>query len=684
MLWTRWTILYGTPAALALLTVWSAVQARASRATKEVAEIVVASGEAGRPSLNPYEQATEAGHEITGLIHEPLLRIDAQGRITRGIAERWFWSQTVSYWFAQEKFATQAAEKLRKLDPAQWSRWRLTLAEAAGNELRLVFSEPDPRAGARVMETISPLGPLPVETLRVELNEPAQQHHAYFMQNAVEREQIKDVWFDGPNAYEAQVSGEALRLFEELSLYYQNRPNLGAKVRLVAKQPMLARSALELQLREGVKFHDGTPVTAVDVARTLRLITEQPWPVPGRDALRRIHMMDSKEPLSLRMTFRETYAPLPAAFIGLPVLPAAWIEKHRAALAQDAAFEVNPPPGTGPYKLERQADDRVVLTAARVRPDDRRSRVHFMFGRSPGNIRIGFAMNSVDVFWPGLASIGGLSTDARVALQAETPRNRLLVLWNCRKAPLDNVVVRRALGESVDRQALLKDLLKDQGQIHEGIYRPDLWFGKARDVAPARPLEARKALYELGWTKDAQNRLVKGTELFRLELLTVAGNAERMTLARRLADAWEANGIEVTVTAVSWEEMLGKRLPEHKFDAVLLGLDYDVSWDQSPFWHSSQAARGLNYAGVSDIPLDAMLDSLRVEPDLDRIATLAQQVEERVLALQPYLPLFSGANVIAVRKDALGAGSGTGGDGLRTRLTAEAPARAPAEEGTPR
>ncbi len=660
MLWTRW-IIYGLPLALGAVVVWSAGQARTARVVKGQSELVVASGEPVRPTLNPCRAQTDAARELMGLLHEPLLRVDAQGNLARGLAERWSWSQTVSFWFAQEKYALQAADKLSKLDATQRARWHLTLADVVGNELRLYFSAPHPQTGARVMESLAEFGPLPVETVRVELEEPAQGHHQFFMQNAVEREQIKDVWFDGPNAYELQVSGEALRLFEELSLYYQNQPQLRAKVRLVGKRPLLTQSRLELQIREGATFHDGTPVTSADVVRTLRLVADSTFPVPGRDALRRVHSMESQDARSLRMTFREPYGALPAALVDLPVLPAPWIERHGRDALKDETYDLDPPPGTGKYRLAEVEDHRLLLARVDAAAGERGRHVQFVFGRTPGNIRAGFAMKAVDAFWPAPSSLATLERDGRVSVQSGPIRSQLLVLWNCRRAPLNDTAVREALGLMVDREALMESASGGAGVVQDGIYRPGMWYARPRPATPPDPARARQMLYERGWTTDGQEHFVKGTGRLRIELLTAAGNPERLDVARRLAEAWEEQGVEVVVTEVAWEDLLGTRLPGHEFDAVLLGLDHEVSWDQSPFWHSTQAARGLNYTGISNPALDGALDALRVETDLGRIQALAEQVEARVADLHPFLPLFSSARHLAVRKEAL---SGVAGEAL--------------------
>jgi ABC-type transport system substrate-binding protein len=129
-------------------------------------------------------------------------------------------------------------------------------------------------------------------------------------------------------------------------------------------------------------------------------------------------------------------------------------------------------------------------------------------------------------------------------------------------------------------------------------------------------------------------------------------------------------GIPVTVTEVTSEELVNLRLPEHRFDAVLLGLDFETSWDQTAFWHSSQAQGGLNFAGVADSDLDEMLVSLRAEFDPDKVPELAHAVEDRLAILHPFFPLFAGTTPFAIRSELLPQSNGGPVSGLRKLLTA--------------
>jgi ABC-type transport system substrate-binding protein len=653
MLKSRWVI-FGIPLSLALLTFWSADQAGDSQRLRG-GNLVVASGELVEPSLNPYQPTGEVDRQIAALVHAPLLRVAVNGRLEGALAQSWAWTQQTSFWFANEQYAKQAVDRLHKLGPPIWTRLHLTSAEAMGNELLLRFSTAGSAGGAAVLQTIGEFGPLPVETIRVELNEPARTHHEYFLKHAVEKAQVKEVWFDGPNAYELRVSGESLRFFEELGLYYQNLPALNAKLRIVAKNPLLERPLLEMPLKPGGAFHDGTAVTSADVERTVKLVLSQPWPVPGRDVLRLIHLWDTTDPAVVRLSFRETYGPALTAFVGLPILPAKWIDEHSEALtAMKRPFLTDPPPGAGPFKLGSQAPKQIFLQNVSGRTEGGSAQgIEFRLDQSPSNIRLGFAMKRVGLFWPNSASVAAMANDPGVAVRSGNPRNRLQVLWNCRKAPLDDPRIRAILGQAVDRQALIEEFVHGQGQICEGIFQPGLWYTPELPPLPHDPLKCRQELYEMGWIKDTEGQLMKDGKPFRIELLSVAGSPERSRLASRLAEYWAELGIETVVVEVPWQDLIGQKLQTRQFDAALIGLDFELTWDQWPYWHSSQATRGMNFTGISDPGLDTLLSALRSEFEPARVPALAQAVETRLLDLKPFLPLFAGGNPVAVRRDAL-------------------------------
>jgi peptide/nickel transport system substrate-binding protein len=126
-----------------------------------------------------------------------------------------------------------------------------------------------------------------------------------------------------------------------------------------------------------------------------------------------------------------------------------------------------------------------------------------------------------------------------------------------------------------------------------------------------------------------------------------------MKIAQRLLESWKNLGIELTITSVPQDELVNRRLLQHQFDAAMLGLDFETTWDQLPYWHSSQAGGGLNFTGVADPTLDGLLEELRAEFDPDRVPLLAHDLENRIVSLHPFLSLFSVNDPMALRKEAL-------------------------------
>jgi len=648
MLWARWLI-YGIPTALVLLTWWSANQAADGRRFQRN-DIVIASSEGVLPSLNPFLPVSEVDRQISSLVHEPLLRIGEDGRIIAALAKQWNWTQRTSFWFANELFAKNAAAKLKKLTPEQWAQWHLSSAEAVGTEVRLQLSRAGAEGPTAVLQNISEFGPLPVETVRIELKEEAKSHHAFFLQNAVEGSQVKTVWFDGPQAYELSISGETVRFYEELELYYRNHPDLQAKITPLGKTPMLNRPQLEMVLREGAAFHDGTPVTGADVEATANLVVSQPWPVPSRQALRLVASWDSSAPGYVRITFRELYGPAIMAFVDFAVLPAKWIAAHADAIsAGRPVFATQPPLGAGLCSLESTTAGSIFLVH---KAGAESTRLQFLLDQPSAAVRMGFTMRAVDIFWPGPSSVQALNLEKQVTLASTTPRSRLMVMWNCRRPALQDVRTRAALGLAVDRPAMMQELLGGRGEIRDGIFQPDLWFSNDMTPKPFDPDLARLSLYEAGWIKNTEGMLMRGGQPLQLDLLTVSNNPERLKLAKKLQKAWEQIGAAVTVTEVAWEELLDRRLPLRQFDAALIGVDFETTWDQLPFWSSGQTKRGLNFSGFADAGLDTLLRALRDEFDPERVPSLANEVEERIVNGHPYLPLFSGGSTVALREGA--------------------------------
>jgi len=125
--------------------------------------------------------------------------------------------------------------------------------------------------------------------------------------------------------------------------------------------------AWRFKLREGVKFHDGTPLTADDVVfsleRALSPLSQMRTSVQGVSKARAL------DPLTVEFTMAEPNPALLQHLTQFRIMSRAWAVKHRAEKPQDYknkedAYSARHANGSGPFILKEYTHDvRVVLAA---------------------------------------------------------------------------------------------------------------------------------------------------------------------------------------------------------------------------------------------------------------------------------------------------------------------------------
>ncbi|HYF36422.1 MAG TPA: ABC transporter substrate-binding protein, partial [Prosthecobacter sp.] len=243
-----------------------------------------------------------------------------------------------------------------------------------------------------------------------------------------------------------------------------------------------------------------------------------------------------------------------------------------------------------------------------------------------------------------------LRNDKALDFEATPARNRLLVLWNSRSPVLADLRVRQALALATDRRALVADLLEGRGRLVEGVFPPGTWLNQKLSAAAPDLAQAEKLLAEAGWFRDVSGVARSAQRALDIQFLITEGNPWRRRLAEALARQWTRIGARVTVTDVNAHEWIGERLRPGRFDAALLGMDFDLHWDQRLFWHSAGIEDGMNFAGIADAQLDLLLEALAAEYDPSRVAARAREMESRLLSLHAFIPLFGDLQQVAIRR----------------------------------
>lgn len=622
------------PFAVLALASWASDQSRQMRAMR--GEGVVAMLTDPKPAMHPYAPRTEAERQIIDLVHEPLMRVGGDGTLQPALAELWRWSQDVTCWFADEKIAKQAQERLQAQigESNRWAEWRLSAVRLMANSLVLNFNDATHANTPKALEVIGDLQPQTVAFWRIECQQPLKELAASFFNSSPLAKQIRRMWFDRENVFEIVTVGPAQRLLDEFRSHLAAKVPTEVRISLMGEVSALSEPVLDLDMRQGQTWHDGTPVTAWDVKTTIEQVSRRPWLLPNREALRHIQDMEIQNGGNqLRVTFRSRYGPALCGWAGLPVLPASWWKAHEQD--DDKAFSLSPPPGAGSFRLTHL--DARTLSLTPVSTQQESPRFLFHFNASPLMTEVGLGTKTTNLVWP--ATIAGNHDDLFACLTP--PHRRLVVLWNTKSPVLADVRTREALATITDVASIIA-ALPGKHTISDGsLFPPGMWLHTKAPRVPWSAAKAKRVLAEAGWLPGVDGIGRNAGHKFEFSLLLVSGDPVVSQTAHQLATQWRELGANIRVETLASADLLAGRLASREFDAVMLEQRFEVSWDQFPWWHSSQAKPGgTNFAGIEDPQTDLLLEALATEFEPASAAERVRQLEGRLLPLQAMLPLF--------------------------------------------
>ncbi|MHA6805558.1 ABC transporter substrate-binding protein [Salinifilum ghardaiensis] len=369
-----------------------------------------------------------------------------------------------------------------------------------------------------------------------------------------------------------------------------------------------------VKLREGVRFHDGTPFDAEDVVATYRAAIDPAYASTVSSDFDVLADVEAVDPRTVRFHLTIPYAAWPSRMT-TGIVPG-------EALAGPAALENSPlntePVGTGPYKLvEWRQGDQMVWEG---NPD--------YWGGAPeiGRITVVFAEDDNTraqrlisgefdgtVLPPVLAERVG--RDGYRTVHHSTADYRAISLPNDHPVAGDRAV-RTALNLAVDREGMIKALLGGHGTpAHTPIpaimgdnHEPRARFAFDRD-------RAREVLDEAGWRAGPDGIRERDGRRARFTVLYFADRSLRRDLATAFASDARSVGIEVELAGVDTSAVEGRL----GTDGLVLGDGNPIDPDPQAYssLHSSMIGTGTynNPGRYRNAEVDAALDAARQELD---------------------------------------------------------------------
>lgn len=428
-------------------------------------------------------------------------------------------------------------------------------------------------------------------------------------------------------------------------------------------KPLLAESweisedklTYTFKIREGIKWHDGTPFTSADVVFSYKTIMNPKVDAPQlRSYYQEIRDVEAIDDYTVKFTYARPYFLALEFCGGMPIVP-----KH---IFEKGDFNTNPagrsPVGTGPFKFVKWTTGREVVLEKN--PD--------YWGEKPHINRIVFriitdssvALQVLKRQELDVASLSPIQWEKQTGspdfekhfdkFSYFTP-NYSYIGWNSRRPYFADKRVRTALAHLVNRELILDKVMYGLGAIVTNpFYINSPEYDKSIEPIPYDPAAARNLLEEAGWLDhDGDGIRDKDGVKFSFEFLIPGGSETGEKIATILKEELDGMGIDMTIRKTEWA-VFTTRLNERNFDAVTLAWSMGIESDPYQIWSSTQAESGSNFIGFKNAEADRLIETARKEFDRDKRIELYRRFSEIIHEEQPYTFLFCRKATVAVNK----------------------------------
>ena len=365
------------------------------------------------------------------------------------------------------------------------------------------------------------------------------------------------------------------------------------------------------KIRDDVKFTDGEPLTAEDVAFTINGIKN------AEAAEADLSMVDSAlatDDTTVVLTLNKPFNALLYTLAVVGIVPA-----H----AHGDDYGSNPI-GSGRYMLEQwDKGQQVILTA---NPD--------YYGNAPKMKRVvvvfmeeDAALAAVNSGQADIAFTSAIYSDQTISgyelLACKTVDSRGISLptvepgatkadgaveYPAGNAVTSDIAVRRAINYAVDREAMIENVLNGYGTPAYSVSDNMPWSSADMKIATDRN-KAKSLLEEAGWVAGSDGILEKNGTRAAFDVWYASNDSVRQALAAEFANQMKEIGIEVSIKGGSWDDLY----PNEFSSPILWGWGSNSPTEVYELNYSSGWG---NYACYESKTIDGYLDEALAQSDV--------------------------------------------------------------------
>lgn len=437
---------------------------------------------------------------------------------------------------------------------------------------------------------------------------------------------------DPANGYVGWYMREA-GVYETLFSY---SPDMDFQAELATGYEKISDTEWRVSLRQGVTFHDGTPLDADAVVFSINRVLRNNTRSSEYSFISNVTKYNDS---AITITTKTAYAPAIASLTD-PIM---------SIISPNAADINTTPDGTGPFKVAnytKAVSMGLVRNAAYWNGTANLDGVTIYYISDPMTRLLKLESGEVDVAYSiPTTEIAGLTNSSGFKVYDKATLRTYFLYINMKKAPYDDLLVRQALNYALNKTEICGTALDGIGGTPAVCVFPSMMGWSANDVAGSAaysydPQKAKELLAEAGF-KDVNGDgwLEYDNGTFVMSLKTYSTRPQLKPSAEVIASELNAVGINTKVevfTSISTDLSTGNY--EVALYAWGVAPTGDPDYITSKFFLSTGSEA--NKTGYSNAQMDAWLKAGRTSFDTAERQSYYDKVQIQALNDTPYIPVF--------------------------------------------
>jgi peptide/nickel transport system substrate-binding protein len=393
------------------------------------------------------------------------------------------------------------------------------------------------------------------------------------------------------------------------------------------------------KLRDKVKFHDGHNFSALDVKYTFETLLKDKSLVKGASFEQDLSSIEVVDPLTIRFHCRNPFPSLPNDLIPVGIIP-------EGTSTQQAKLPI----GTGPFKFNSYTEEQEVLLKANDehfngRPSFDLLQIKIVPDNSTreSELRKGSVDLAINADLDPV-TVEALQKDPHLKVIIADGTNLAHLGINLIDPILKNQLVRQGIAYAIDREALIRDVLRGQAKTATSLLPPTQWAYEKNVHSYSYDLAKANSLLDQAGFKSTN-----GQPRLKLTLKT-----STLSIARKIGETLQAQlkqaGINLELQPLE-RQKLTQDMTDGNFQLyynVMVGGNQSTDMFRFVYHSRSIPPNGQNRSRYNSPQVDKLIDEAQTA-DRERRRQIYSQVQKTLADELPQIYLWYQSGIIVHR-----------------------------------